>query len=840
MTTTTTTSYNDSDISHYIDNEEMPEYDFTKINLDNIDINPLGNYLFENNLEEKCKFINVQSNKSIYEQVYAIGDVHGDIKAFDTIITNIQFNDTEKCVLKTEIKHKINTSKGTKIQIIIKYEWNKNAKNICIIQVGDIIDGKRHQNIIGNYNNYNNDDLTIISIMIDLKQQAKKYDSDIILLYGNHELMNIFNLIDLKKQSYLNHKEKKFDEKQQIGCDKEDIICKNSLYEFNICLHHNSCKGRFSKYSIPNIDKNKNQIFDRINKLNHLKDKILCNYQPYAIINNYLFCHSGFIFKYIEKILKIYETSTNTGKKSSSLSVSSGEEAELDMSLSSSLSSSDLSSSQQKLSLSNSKLSSSSSYDRVIISQPDDIPLDSSRSLTDTYKFIIDQKESNKLVDIINKTISQIISFLWDIYNKNMIFYNQIVEKTVSDMKNNIYSTDTKLTDEKIKKDAQSIIDNDIKVYKKLIDSIIWSEEFRSIVNKEITTKEIKFNNIDPNENKKLLNTVIENNKKIQIVNESFNFIVKQLQLNGIIMGHIPDYYIRFVNIDGLISPLIYMIDITMSKAFHNKMTKDNKHVYYFRKTYDILKIKKDSQPEIIRILNNNFKDRNDIIYFEDLKDTITPYSKTLNITDKFTEKEIIFSELSDNLKYDLSLQIYNILMNNKNVKENTIIWDNLLILNKENIKQEIIQIFNDNNYIIPVWFKKLSNKSVKELWINNIISYISDIISNCKYDELYNKHKMEKDCKIIEPDKLIEYFKSTKGMNTISSQIFYFIQIYLIYYMNFNLKENYNKFILIENLLKKDEFNVYSTEKLFTNIINYIGINHFFKEQPILEEPNE
>ena len=168
MTTTTTTSYNDSDISHYIDNEEMPEYDFTKINLDNIDINPLGNYLFENNLEEKCKFINVQSNKSIYEQVYAIGDVHGDIKAFDTIITNIQFNDTEKCVLKTEIKHKINTSKGTKIQIIIKYEWNKNAKNICIIQVGDIIDGKRHQNIIGNYNNYNNDDLTIISIMIDL------------------------------------------------------------------------------------------------------------------------------------------------------------------------------------------------------------------------------------------------------------------------------------------------------------------------------------------------------------------------------------------------------------------------------------------------------------------------------------------------------------------------------------------------------------------------------------------------------------------------------------------------------------------------------------------------
>ena len=108
-------------IEQYIDTEPKPIYDFNKIDLDNIDINPLKKYLFKNNLEKKCKTAYTLSNRTTYEQVFAIGDIHGDLTAFETIITNIKFNDEEYCISKIEKKKRI------------KNKWRNNNKNANIL-----------------------------------------------------------------------------------------------------------------------------------------------------------------------------------------------------------------------------------------------------------------------------------------------------------------------------------------------------------------------------------------------------------------------------------------------------------------------------------------------------------------------------------------------------------------------------------------------------------------------------------------------------------------------------------------------------------------------------------
>lgn len=60
------------------------------------------------------------------------------------------------------------------------------------------MDGYRQRNFqldskSGNNTSYKANDLQIITELLELKKEAYQYNSNIILLYGNHELMNIFN-----------------------------------------------------------------------------------------------------------------------------------------------------------------------------------------------------------------------------------------------------------------------------------------------------------------------------------------------------------------------------------------------------------------------------------------------------------------------------------------------------------------------------------------------------------------------------------------------------------------------------------------------------------------------
>jgi len=86
-----------------------------------------------------------------YDRIISFGDIHGDFGKLVKILRAAKLIDT-------------------------KNNWI--AKNTALVQVGDLIDRGR-------------DSKKILNLMIKLRKQAPTYDSDIYLILGNHETMNI-------------------------------------------------------------------------------------------------------------------------------------------------------------------------------------------------------------------------------------------------------------------------------------------------------------------------------------------------------------------------------------------------------------------------------------------------------------------------------------------------------------------------------------------------------------------------------------------------------------------------------------------------------------------------
>ena len=193
-------------------------------------------------LYQKCqKYKNNVFNTSQaynYKTVYSIGDVHGDFKALIQILYAIN-----------SIVYKNNT-----------IHWNPQLKDTCIIQVGDIMDGYKLK--VQKYPFYTSQDFKIIKLLLDLNDEAIKYNSRIILLYGNHEIFNLFKLLD-----------------------------KIKLYDYRNSIKNNTLI----------------EAQEYLRRIQYFKDKIMCNYHSFCIVNNYVFCHSGIVLKYIKKLLEIYK-----------------------------------------------------------------------------------------------------------------------------------------------------------------------------------------------------------------------------------------------------------------------------------------------------------------------------------------------------------------------------------------------------------------------------------------------------------------------------------------------------------------------------------------------------
>lgn len=221
------------------------------------------------NIFRKCNKYknNIFDSESIYkyDYVYAIGDLHGDMDVLIRILLNID------CIIYSNNN----------------ILWNPKAKNICIVQVGDIIDGYRPGIDYNNnykFNNYISKDLSIIELLLKLNNEASYYKSRIILLFGNHEITHLFNVMNDYKLFYNNNPE-----------DKSLI---NTI--------QNEIKQRYV-YSIKTLDLSNARLFNK--RLKNIKNQLLCNYHTIVIVNDYLFCHSGFVFKILYKLFEQFNIS---------------------------------------------------------------------------------------------------------------------------------------------------------------------------------------------------------------------------------------------------------------------------------------------------------------------------------------------------------------------------------------------------------------------------------------------------------------------------------------------------------------------------------------------------
>jgi hypothetical protein len=135
-----------------------------------------------------------------------------------------------------------------------KITWKKNTENIYIVQVGDITNGYRKDYTPPE--NYLSEDIDIIKLVIRLDEDAieNKKNCRFITLIGNHEIQN-------------------------LG------------YIFSASFKHVPLKTEINK---------------RTKQIDELHEKIICNFYPYVIINNYLFAHNGIIKKFVEYLKEFF------------------------------------------------------------------------------------------------------------------------------------------------------------------------------------------------------------------------------------------------------------------------------------------------------------------------------------------------------------------------------------------------------------------------------------------------------------------------------------------------------------------------------------------------------
>ena len=571
--------------------------------------------IFSKELDEKCT---LTTNNEVYDLVYSIGDIHGDYQAFHNIITHLINSENKPVILFNEL---------TK-----KYYWNPEVSNVCIIQTGDIIDGIRNEKSSSDYyENYKNDDLMIIDIMLTLKEEAEniKTNNKIILLYGNHEIENIFNIINIRELNYNNYLKSDKSKLSEIDfctfdINPEDWKTKKVIPTEDEFNNYQLCKMKIGNFSIKYKDVNrydtsdenvnsyiynKNLIEHRFNYFNKLKDRILCNYKTYAIVNNYLFCHSGFISNFVEKLFNIYNQYNEIQNTSAS----------------------DLEQDKTK----NNK------------------PLSIEEFINNSIK-----NKNQDFINTFNKIFTKIINYLWKIYD-----------------------------DETLKVDSS--LKAFIEQYKQYIHNIIWSDNFR-----DFYLHLNEYNSLD----------------NYKYVNNSINFILHKLHLNGIIMGHIAENNIRKIKINNDLHDFyIYLTDIAISRAFHPVI--ENQY-YIYNKFYNILQIDKTGKISYLQV-NNIFKD------------------KVKEIETK--EEEINYSDIIKN--YISNKELFNLIKdfmkNNKNLIDdiissfytnNTKLPESIISYLKNYIHIDIIKDI-DHNLIF------LFSKLIDEILMNKLINYIKKLI---------------------------------------------------------------------------------------------------------------
>ena len=205
------------------------------------------------------------------ERIVAIGDLHGDPLQLTTILLHSKV-----------IKKKTNRKCVTIDDYDIK-NWKWIGGKTHVVQLGDIFDGGGR----GNEGSFQDQEVEIYKFLINLKKKAKKVGGNVILIMGNHEIMNF-------KGNY-NYVQK--------NTSNKCLTYSNNSFHYKLDKSKSCLGDRDKLFAIPN---------------GPLSKSMAKNVRGIVKINNNIFCHGGisleiskkFDINKINKILYAYLTGT--------------------------------------------------------------------------------------------------------------------------------------------------------------------------------------------------------------------------------------------------------------------------------------------------------------------------------------------------------------------------------------------------------------------------------------------------------------------------------------------------------------------------------------------------
>lgn len=146
-----------------------------------------------------------ENNLGIYQdenikKIFVIGDIHGDFYAFKQALELTQciiFNNNNikiKDIFQFNSEQNFLTLKDG-CDDLYDIKWNKEMTNNYIVFAGDLIDRCRNVGHKGCINAVNDEncDLKILKLIFDLDKQAQQYASRVLMVLGNHEILNLDN-----------------------------------------------------------------------------------------------------------------------------------------------------------------------------------------------------------------------------------------------------------------------------------------------------------------------------------------------------------------------------------------------------------------------------------------------------------------------------------------------------------------------------------------------------------------------------------------------------------------------------------------------------------------------
>jgi hypothetical protein len=215
------------------------------------------------------------------DYIYCVPDVHGDSSTLEHVLVDL----TKVALYQEEYGNKEKNDCN-----IIKLVWNPEKRNTWIIFLGDIVDMKRSIT-----NDYAEDcDFQILETLFKLQEQALNYNSKVIILLGNHEIMNFQGNFSYVPEEAITEKRKSH---FKIGSEFARKVAQQTFLAVRInnliMVHGGFCKNFLKKMRKTNgfneiIDINK-ELIPQLNNItrNYLNGNYDDNTQH--IVESYIF-----------------------------------------------------------------------------------------------------------------------------------------------------------------------------------------------------------------------------------------------------------------------------------------------------------------------------------------------------------------------------------------------------------------------------------------------------------------------------------------------------------------------------------------------------------------------